>query len=189
MSRCACELLSIIVLKGRALMLESSEFFQLDPSFPTSNLFVRNGDGKALRSIYLTTSNIRDIINRNDYARMRLVSCGVKIFARQDAGNTGIYRCRWRVLQDGLSIMNAYIGSRRRIKTTLKALRGMLADQYPPIESFEEYQFKEDIKALENGSCICEILAGEEAGGKSVWSKDQISQRCQTDPFSLQTTD
>ncbi|CAD6578685.1 MAG: hypothetical protein CYPHOPRED_000654 [Cyphobasidiales sp. Tagirdzhanova-0007] len=142
------------------------EFFQLDPSFPTSNLFVRNGDGKALRSIYLTTSNIRDIINRNDYARMRLVSCGVKIFARQDAGNTGIYRCRWRVLQDGLSIMNAYIGSRRRIKTTLKALRGMLADQYPPIESFEEYQFKEDIKALENGSCICEILAGEEAGGK-----------------------
>ena len=67
-------------------------------------------------------------------------------------------------------MMNGYMGPKRKIETNLETLRNMLAEQYPAIETFEDIKFRKDIAALENGSCVCEIAAGQESGGRLVRS-------------------
>lgn len=138
----------------------------MNDEFPQNQLLVRNANAQPLRSIYLTSSTVRDIILNNDYAKMRLVSCGVKIFARQDSGQTGVYKCKWRVLQDGLSVITPYMGPKRKVKASLTTLSELVKAHYPPLSSFSSQEFKEAAEKLDPGSCICEIQAGEEAGGK-----------------------
>ena len=145
-----------------------SNFFDLSSDFPSENLFVRNTSGQALRSIYLTSPVIRNIISLNDYGKMRLVSCGVKILTRQDSGATGVYPCRWRILQDGLTLLTEYMSDKRKVKANLSSLRAMMVEPYPHFDKIEQADFRKQIDALEPGSCICEFTAGEEAGGRSV---------------------
>lgn len=149
-----------------------SDFFGLDKEFPVDSLFVRNGEGKALRSIYLTSPAIRDIIAVNDYRKMRLVSCGVKLFARQDSGTSDTYACKWRILQDGLNVISQYMGPKRKITANLAVLKRMVEEQYAGIDSFKDETFEKQIRELENGSCICTIEAGEIAEGKLESSID-----------------
>lgn len=109
---------------------------------------------------------VRTILDNNDYTRLRLVSCGVKILVRQDPGKTDTYRCRWRVTQDGLPVLKNYMGPGRKITGDLKALRKLCSDLYPTIDSFEAGDFKNAVKDVENGSLICDFLPGNDAGGK-----------------------
>lgn len=127
---------------------------------------MRNGEGKALRSIYLTSPAVKDVISVNDYRKMRLVSCGVKLFSRQDSGSSDTYTCKWRILQDGLNVISQYMSPRRKVTADLATLKRMIEEQYASISSFGETQFAKDVQELENGSCICTIQAGEMAGGK-----------------------
>ena len=48
-------------------------------------MLVRNSTGEAIRTIYFTSPLVRSLLTSNSYNRMRLISCGVKIFMRQDA--------------------------------------------------------------------------------------------------------
>lgn len=75
-----------------------SDFFKLKPSFDKTTLMVRNRDGEAKRSIYATSASIKNLIESNDFARLRIVSAGVRSFARQDGGKSdNVYPCKWRV--------------------------------------------------------------------------------------------
>lgn len=141
-----------------------SDFFQLSPEFPSDKLFVRNADGLPLRSIYLSSDMVRTILDHNDYARLRLISAGVKILIRQDPGKTDTYKCRWRVTQDGLPVLKSYMGPARKTEGDLKALRRLCTDLYPTFEGFDE-DFKTAVKSLDNGSLICDFKPGHEAGG------------------------
>jgi hypothetical protein len=57
------------------------------------------------------------------------------------------------------------MGKRRKVSCTLGDLKALLLDQYPAIEKFGK-GFQEQVRDLENGSAICEIQPGEEAGGR-----------------------
>lgn len=142
------------------------DFFNFSPEFPADKLFVRNADGNPLRSVYLSSDMVRTILEHNDYTRLRLISCGVKILIRQDPGKTDTYRCRWRITQDGLPVLKDYMGPARKMTGDLKALRRLCTDLYPTMEAFEDGDFKNAIKDMENGSLICEFLPGNQAGGK-----------------------
>lgn len=161
-----------ILQAARQLKFMCSDFFGLKKDFPVDSLFVRNGEGKALRSIYLTSPAIRNVISVNDYRRMRLVSCGVKLFARQDSGNSDTYACKWRILQDGLNVISEYMSPKRKIRANLATLKRMIEEQYAGIDSFGDEQFVKDVRALGNGSAICTIEAGDMAGGKLESSID-----------------
>jgi multisite-specific tRNA:(cytosine-C5)-methyltransferase len=142
------------------------DFFDLSQDFPASKLFVRNTEGKPLRSVYLSSSSVRSIIEHNDYTRLRLVSCGVKVLVRQDPGKTDTYKCRWRVTQDGLPVLQNFMGPRRKTTGTLKDLRRLCTDLYPTLDVFDDGEFKDAAKTFEAGSLICDFLPGEDAGGK-----------------------
>lgn len=144
-----------------------SNFFELSKDFPSDSLFVRNQSGEALRSIYVTSPTVKSVIDNNSYTKMRLVSCGVKLFARQDSSKDGTYACKWRILQDGMNVISNYMGPRRKTTASLKTLRKLVETQYPGTDKFEDdVEFSEAVKALDNGSFICEFQPGEESGGR-----------------------
>jgi multisite-specific tRNA:(cytosine-C5)-methyltransferase len=164
----ACKLSddSTAVIVSTDSLFAISDFFDFSPEFPADKLFVRNADGNPLRSVYLSSDMVRTILEHNDYTRLRLISCGVKILVRQDPGKTDTYRCRWRITQDGLPVLKDYMGPARKMTGDLTALRKLCTDLYPTMEAFEDGDFKSAVKTMENGSLICEFLPGNQAGGK-----------------------
>lgn len=139
------------------LTLRCRDFFDLDPSFPVADLLVRNADGTALRSIYFTSPIVRSLLLANSYSRMRLISCGVKVFTRQDAGKDGTYRCKWRVVSEGLEVIRPFMGPKRILQGTKETLRILMGELNVPFGSFAGTEFITRLEAMEPGSCVLEI--------------------------------
>lgn len=140
------------------------DFFDLDPSFPAASLLVRNAQGAPLRSIYFTSNLARSLLLANTYSRMRLISCGVKLFTRQDSSKDGTYRCKWRVNSEGLEVLRPFLGPRRIVKANVKTLRTLMTNVTTPIAELEEAEFKTRIEEMEPGSCMIQV----EARGEGV---------------------
>lgn len=145
-----------------------SEYFDLNDKFPSDNLLVRNADGQPVRSIYLTSTLVRNIVLCNAYTRMRLVSCGVKLFARQDNKSQGddTYRCKWRVVSDGTNFFRPFVGPARVVPCSVQTLRQLMdgAELYPQFDKLVEPAFRDAIQKMSPGSCIVDVLPGEFEG-------------------------
>ncbi|CDZ98436.1 tRNA cytosine-5-methylases and related enzymes of the NOL1/NOP2/sun superfamily [Phaffia rhodozyma] len=138
-------------------------FFELSSEFPTSTLYVRNINGDAVRSVYHTCEMGKAIIENNEYTRVRLVSAGCKLFARQDTpGET--MQCKWRACQEGLQVLLPYVGKSKFVVGSIKDLRRLMETYYPLIENFEEPS-KSIFAEKPVGSMIFVIKAGELDGG------------------------
>lgn len=146
------------------------EFFELSPDFPVESLLVRNAQGLPLRQIYFTSPLVRALLLSNSHARMRLISCGVKLFSRQDSGKDGTYRCKWRVISEGLEVLRPFMGPRRIIKANVAVLRVLMTELNVPFVNLEGLHtaeeegeggeaFLERLKAMEPGSCVLEVVA------------------------------
>ena len=143
--------------------LVSSKHFQLNADFNLENLLVRNATGVAQRSVYAVTSPVRDLVLCNDYKRMRLVSCGVKFFVRQENKHNPT-ACKWRATNESVSLLQRYVAPELILKGSLSLLKFMMQHLYPPVESFPE-DIRHIVDVPGDGSYIVEIVAGQEAGG------------------------
>ena len=85
------------------------KFFNLSPTFPTTDLFVRNATGEPLRAIYITSSLVKDVLERNP--TIRLLNAGTRLFQKQPDPKSGA-ECLWRVHADGLSLIDAFMRDR-----------------------------------------------------------------------------
>lgn len=143
----------------------SSDFFDLSADFPRNELLVRNSTGVASRTMYLSSPVIKSLISSNSHSRMRVISCGVKVFSKQDNGkNDDTYPCKWRIMTEGLEIIRPFMGGRRLVKCNMVTLRTLIAGANIKFEEFVEEQFLQRLKELENGSCILEIVPEDETG-------------------------
>lgn len=126
-----------------------SHRLNLLPSFPTSNVFVRNPEGGAstvpLRSMYLCNGTVKRVILANDYAKIRLVAAGTKIFTRQDTGcsttsdhDQTVMRQQFRILDDAVPVVLPFIPPTTILSGELSDLKLLLEAYYPLILSFEE---------------------------------------------------
>ncbi|KDE06502.1 hypothetical protein MVLG_03154 [Microbotryum lychnidis-dioicae p1A1 Lamole] len=136
-----------------------SDFFDLSPLFPRENLLVRNAAGAPLRSIYFTSSSTRALLLSNSFTRMRLISCGVKIFTRQDSTRDGTYACKWRVNSEGLEVLRPHMGTKRIVTASVETLRRLMSSLTVGFEELDEVAFKERIAEMEPGSCVLQVDA------------------------------
>lgn len=111
--------------------------------------------GQPLRSVYLTSPLTRKLLLSNAYTRMRLISCGVKLFTRQDSSNT--YACKWRINAEGLEVIRPYLGQKRIVQVGEKTLRQVMGNVSVRFEDLEEEEVREKIKAMEPGSAIIRV--------------------------------
>ncbi|KAK4700923.1 multisite-specific tRNA:(cytosine-C5)-methyltransferase, partial [Phenoliferia sp. Uapishka_3] len=134
-----------------------AEFFDLDPSFPVESLLVRNASGSPLRTIYFTSPIVRQLLLSNSYKRMRLTSCGVKIFVRQESSKDGTFRCKWRVMNEGLDILRPFMGPKRILTCTLETLKVLIQNLNVAIADIKDEAFQTRIAEMEPGSCVLEL--------------------------------
>ncbi|KAG8744951.1 hypothetical protein FRC10_009186 [Ceratobasidium sp. 414] len=112
---------------------------QIKPSFPSANLFVRNPDGEALRQIYLCNDAVRRVLAHNDFARLRLINAGVRVFTRQESGPRGEEtkgRNKFRFLVEGTPAVLPHVDEARIIKGDMDTLRVLMRLYYPVCQEF-----------------------------------------------------
>ncbi|KAF8605675.1 S-adenosyl-L-methionine-dependent methyltransferase [Ceratobasidium sp. AG-I] len=145
---------------------------QIKPSFPSSNLFVRNPDGEALRQVYLCNDAVRQVLTHNDFARLRLITAGVRVFSRQEGGpktdkgesapdDRG--RGHFRFLTEGTPAVLPYVDPARIVLADIEVLRVFMRLYYPICSEFSS-PLKEKLVNLEVGSYLMRFELGEESG-------------------------
>ncbi|BGP27162.1 tRNA (cytosine-5-)-methyltransferase [Rhodotorula toruloides] len=147
------------------------DFFGISDSFPFSDLLVRNATGAALRSVYLTSDLTRKLLLSNAYTRMRLISCGVKLFTRQDSSKDGTYRCKWRLNSEGLEVVRPFLDERRILKVGNETLRQVMQEVSVKFDDLKEEDVRERVKAMEPGSAILRV---EKAKGKDIEMEEDL---------------
>lgn len=90
---------------------------------------------------------------------MRLISCGVKVFTRQDSSKDGTYRCKWRVMNEGLEVLRPFMGRKRIVTANVDTLKTLMAGLTIPLAELKEEQFKARLEEMEAGSCVIEVIA------------------------------
>ncbi|GAA5853276.1 hypothetical protein JCM8547_000265 [Rhodosporidiobolus lusitaniae] len=147
------------------------DFFGLSSSFPFTDLLVRNSTGLPMRSIYLTSDLTRSLLLSNAYTRMRLISCGVKLFTRQDNSKDGTYSCKWRLNSEGLEVVRPYLSEKRIVSAGEETLRQVMENVSVRFEDIKEEAVKERMKGMEPGSAILKIT---KAKGKDMAMEEDL---------------
>ncbi|BGP43083.1 tRNA (cytosine-5-)-methyltransferase ncl1 [Rhodotorula kratochvilovae] len=145
------------------------DFFDLSDAFPFKELLVRNATGQPLRSIYLTSPLTRKLLLSNAYTRMRLISCGVKLFTRQDSSQT--YACKWRLNAEGLEVVRPFLGEKRIVAVSPETLRQVMGDVSVKFEDLKEEGLADRLKALEPGSAILRV---KDAKGQDTEKEEDL---------------
>lgn len=83
------------------------------------------------------TQRSQSIIENNDYTRLRVISAGVKALVRQDSQNRTEIECKWRVPSDGISEILPHVGEGVVRESTIRELRVLVEEQYPPVSSHQ----------------------------------------------------
>ena len=77
---------------------------------------------------------LQAIVTSNEYTRLRLVSAGVKLFARQanEKGQT----CNWRACAEGLAVHLPFVSPDKVLQGNMADLKVFLSDHYPLVRRF-----------------------------------------------------
>ncbi|KAI0767266.1 cytosine-5--methyltransferase [Fomes fomentarius] len=139
-----------------------TETFDLSSNFPSSNLLVRNPAGDTVRSLYTVNDIVKSIVQHNDYARIRLMTAGTKVFGKQEgteAKREGA-ETHFRVLSEGLAVVLPFIGPKAIVHADFAALKVFMEGYYPLVSGFPE-PFRSMISAQANGSYVARFQPGQ----------------------------
>lgn len=130
------------------------KFFDISPSFPTTDLFVRNATGEPLRAIYVTSSLVKAVLERNP--NIRLLNAGIRLFVRQPDPKSGA-ECLWRIHSDGLSLIDAFMGNRTvtaNVDEIWELLRS--GSQFPLLRDLKR-GLQEQVERLTSGGFVIRV--------------------------------
>ncbi|CDO68595.1 hypothetical protein BN946_scf184996.g26 [Trametes cinnabarina] len=139
------------------------ENFDLNSDFPKANMLVRNPIGDTVRSLYMVNDIVKSIVQHNDYARIRLMTAGTKVFGKQEgteAKREGNETTHFRVLAEGLPVVMPYIGPKAIVEADLAALKTLLEAYYPLTSGFAD-PFRSTISEKPNGSYVVRFRPGQ----------------------------
>ena len=119
-------------------------------------MLVRNPVGDTVRSLYMVNDIVKSIVKHNDFARIRLMTCGTKVFGKQEgaeAKRDGV-DSHFRVLAEGLPVVLPFIGPRAVVHSDFAALRVLMEAYYPLTSGFAD-PFRSTIEA--KGACASRL--------------------------------
>jgi multisite-specific tRNA:(cytosine-C5)-methyltransferase len=134
-------------------------FFSLSPSFPTTDLFVRNAKGEPIRAIYITNSLVKEVMNRNP--TVRLLNAGTRLFVKQPDPKAGA-DCLWRTHSDGLDLIDPFLGPDRVVNATVDEIWELLktGSMFPLIRNLKP-NLREQIESMKNGGFVVRVDPSE----------------------------
>ncbi|RKF74493.1 Multisite-specific tRNA:-methyltransferase trm4a [Golovinomyces cichoracearum] len=153
--------------KAHPEILSIESFYKLSPLFPRDRFMVRNSMGEPAKTIYYTTSLIRDILTENEGRGIKFVHGGVKMFMKQDVQGPDV--CKWRIQSEGMPILEGYVGKERVVHLTKKeTLRKLLIEMFPKIsdDSWNELgEIGEQVRDIGMGCLVLRINPSSEEDG------------------------
>ncbi|RDW91819.1 hypothetical protein BP5796_01213 [Coleophoma crateriformis] len=143
------------------------EFYKLSPRFPRDRFLVRNAQGEPAKTIYYTTSLIRDILTENEGKGIKFIHGGVKMFMKQDVQKEGV--CKWRIQSEGMPILEGYVGEERVVRLYKKeTLRKLLIEMFPKLSDGEWKnldEIGEHVFKLGMGCCVLRVEPSDAEDG------------------------
>ncbi|KAH9848636.1 cytosine-5--methyltransferase [Lenzites betulinus] len=138
------------------------ETFDLSADFPASNTLVRNPIGDTVRSLYMVNDIVKSIIKHNDYARIRLMTAGTKVFGKQEGSEAKRQGTdsHFRVLAEGLPVVLPFMGPKAVVNAEFAALKILMEAYYPVTSGFAD-PFRSMIEAKANGSYVARFQPGQ----------------------------
>ncbi|KAI9811081.1 MAG: hypothetical protein M1827_005663 [Pycnora praestabilis] len=136
-----------------------SEYYNISSRFPRDRFMVRNPTGEPVKAIYYTSALAREILTENEGKGMKFVHSGVKIFVKQDVQKAEV--CRWRIQNEGLPILEAWVGEERVVRLYKReTLRKLLIEMFPKVAGggWEELgEIGERVRDIGMGCCVLRI--------------------------------
>lgn len=134
----------------------------LKPDLPADNILVRNPTGDTVRSMYMTNDLVRQIVEYNDYTRMRLMTCGTKVMGKQEGAAAKLEGAtpQYRVLSEGLPVMLPYIEPSSVLSADVAALKVLMENYYPVVTHFQE-PFRSAMEPKAQGCYIVRFQQGQ----------------------------
>jgi multisite-specific tRNA:(cytosine-C5)-methyltransferase len=152
------------------------DFYGVKPEFPKHNFLVRNLEGEPLRTVYMTSSSVRAIVSSGgpginghpslNPRKMRMLNCGVKTLARQEAGKDKQLECRWRAIADGAPVIRPMVRDEMIARAELSDLAFLIKNHYPTLESTPDSPFFREMRTRKMGSYFADFVPGEHEGTK-----------------------
>ncbi|XP_048464605.1 RNA cytosine C(5)-methyltransferase NSUN2 [Rhincodon typus] len=130
------------------IFLPIQKFYQLDPSFPKSNVLTRTHEGKK-RHLYMVSKELRNVLLHNS-ERMKVINMGIKVLSRNNDGEE--FGCAFRLAQEGIYTLNPYINE-RIIKICIEDVMVLLTQENPFIGKLTSEPQKQ-AKKLSMGSVV-----------------------------------
>ena len=150
------------------ILQEIFKFYHISPHFPQGQFMVRNAEAVPTRAIYYTSPIAKKILEENDGNKtgIKFVHCGVKMFVKQDVQSPEV--CAWRIQNEGLSIIEGWIGEERvvvaRKRETVRALLKELFPRWDIDENGEEdegsrgcREIREQVRRTGMGCCVLRV--------------------------------
>ncbi|KAF8421464.1 S-adenosyl-L-methionine-dependent methyltransferase [Tirmania nivea] len=154
------------------VLQEIFKFYHISPHFPQGQFMVRNAEAVPTRAIYYTSPIAKKILEENDGNKtgIKFVHCGVKMFVKQDVQSPEV--CAWRIQNEGLSIIEGWIGEERVVvakrRETVRALLKELFPRWDVDENGEEdegsrgcREIREQVRRTGMGCCVLRVEPGE----------------------------
>ncbi|KAG9258945.1 putative methyltransferase [Emericellopsis atlantica] len=139
------------------------EFYHLSTRFPDDRYMVRNEMGEPAKAIYYTTALMRDILTENEGRGIKFVHGGVRMYMKQDAPSAEV--CRWRIQNEGIPILQGYVGEPRVVHLRNKeTLRRLLIEMFPSLTSDGWKDFDEIGERVRDIGMGCAVLRVEPDG-------------------------
>lgn len=90
--------------------------------------------------MYIVNDIVKSIVQNNDYARLRLMTCGTKVFGKQEGAEAKRDGAdsHFRVLSEGLPVILPYIGPDTIISADFAVLKVFMESYYPLFTSFAQ---------------------------------------------------
>ncbi|CZR62196.1 related to tRNA (cytosine-5-)-methyltransferase [Phialocephala subalpina] len=143
------------------------DFYKLSPRFPMDRFMVRNAMGEPAKTIYYTSTLIRDILTENEGKGLKFIHGGVKMFMRQDVQKEGV--CKWRIQSEGMPILEGYVGEERIVRLYKKeTLRKLLIEMFPKLadEGWRNLdEIGERVRDIGMGCCVLRIEPSDDSDG------------------------
>jgi multisite-specific tRNA:(cytosine-C5)-methyltransferase len=120
----------------------------LSQDFPATNILVRNPTGDTIRSLWLTNDIVKHVLVNNDYTRMRLMTAGCKVIAKQEgaAAKKEGAESQFRILGEGLPAVLPYVKPENIITGDMVSLKILMENYYPVLSGFPE-SFRSSIQS------------------------------------------
>lgn len=143
------------------------EFYHLSPRFPRDRFMVRNAMGEPVKTIYYTSTLIRDILTENEGKGIKFIHGGVKMFMKQDVQKEGV--CKWRIQSEGMPILEGYVGEERIVRLYKReTLRKLLIEMFPKLsdEAWKDLdEIGERVRDIGMGCCVLRIEPSDDKDG------------------------